>query len=160
MVSSLRSYFSLNVSNASTKCCWAVPPLLWRVFVCSSMMILVSWSRCAPCLAKVTSSRGNIHRSQGMCSAVARVAPNFRPLAEIALNSVPWSSSTPSEFMNRFPNVSLQLVMLLNATAPKYFLTDKLFPKCSALPILKRSDTSLHSLSCGMQKTVNFEWIK
>ena len=129
IVSSLRSYFSFNVSNASTKCCLA-PPLVCRARVCSSIIALVSRSRRAPCLANASSSNGNIQRSHGMCSAIASDAPNLSPLDTIALNSSPCSSITPSAFTNRFPNASL--VMLLNATAPKYFFTVKVFPLFSA----------------------------
>ena len=125
MVSSLRSYLSCKVSRASTKCCLA-PPLFSRAWVCSSMIARVSRSLLAPCLANASSSSGNIQRSHGMCSAMARDAPSFSPLATTALNSNPCSSITPSEFTNRFPNASL--VMLLNATAPKYFFTTKFFP--------------------------------
>ncbi|WVZ06962.1 hypothetical protein V8G54_020308 [Vigna mungo] len=129
MVSSLRSYLSCNVSRASTKCCLA-PPDFFRASVCSSMIALVSLSRRAPCLAKASSSRGNIHRSQGMCSAMARDAPSFNPFSTTPLNSTPCSSNTPSEFTNLFPNANL--VMLLNATSPKNFLTNIPFPKFSA----------------------------
>lgn len=129
MVSSLRSYLSFIVSNASTKCCLA-PPDFWRARVCSSMMARVRRSLRAPCLAKASSSNGNIQRSQGICSAMASEAPSFNPLATMVLNSKPCSSIMPSAFTNRFPNASL--VMLLNATAPKYFFTNKLFPAFSA----------------------------
>lgn len=135
MVSSLRSYWPCRVSKASTKCCLA-PPLSFLASVCSSMIALVRRSLRAPCLANASSSKGNIQRSQGMCSAIARDAPSFNPLATTALNSSPCSSITPSEFMNRFPNASL--VMLLNATAPKYFFTNKLFPWFSAKEIKKK----------------------
>ena len=128
MVSSLRSYLSCNVRRASTKCCLAPPDFL-RASVCSAMMALVSRSRRAPCLAKAPSSSGNIQRSQGMCSAMARDAPSFNPFSTMALNSTPCSSITPSEFTNLFPNANL--VMLLNATTPKCFLNNIPFPKFS-----------------------------
>ena len=141
IVSSLRSYFSCNVSNASTKCCFA-PPLLWRASVCSSMITRVSLSLRAPCLANASSSRGNIQRSHGMCSAMASDAPSLSPLATIPLNSLPCSSIMPSAFTNRLPNASL--VMLLNATAPKYFFTSTLFP--------------LFSTSFGVMETFRFSY--
>jgi hypothetical protein len=65
-----------------------------------------------------------------MCSAMVSDPPSLTPLETIALNSWPCSSIMPSEFMNRFPNASL--VMLLKATSPKYFFTNKLFPWFSA----------------------------
>lgn len=129
MVSSLRSYLSLRVSNASTKCSLD-PPLFSRARLCSSMMARVRLSRRAPCLANAASSSGNNHRSHGICSAIARDAPSFKPFATISLNSLPCSSITPSEFSNLLPNASL--VMLLNATAPMYFFTSRLFPEPSA----------------------------
>ena len=120
MVSSLRSYWSFNVSNASTKCCLASLDF-WRAKVCSSMIARVRRSLRVTCLANAFSSAGNIHRSQGMCSAIDSEAPSFRPLDDMALSSSPCSSITPSAFTKRFPNASR--VMLLNATAPKYFLS-------------------------------------
>lgn len=129
IVSSLRSYLSLSVSKASKKCCLA-PPLSWRARVCSSIISLVRLSLRAPCLENASSSSGNIQRSHGICSAMARDAPSFNPFATMALNSWPCLSITPSEFTNRFPNASR--VMLLNATAPRYFFTNMACPKLSA----------------------------
>lgn len=128
MVSSLKSYLSLRVSNASTKCCFA-PPLFWRARVCSSMINRVRRSLRAPCFANAASSRGKSQRSQGICSAMARDAPSFNPFPTISLNSLPCSSITPSAFTNRFPNASL--VILLNATVPRYFFTNKFLPMLS-----------------------------
>jgi hypothetical protein len=128
-VSSQRSYFSCKVNKASAKCCLA-SPLLFRAWECSSMIVLVSLSLISQCLKNASSCCGNIHRTHGMWSAMGSNPPSFTPFATIPLNSNPCSSITPSEFMNRFPNVSL--VMLLNATAPKYSLiTNNLLPQLS-----------------------------
>ncbi|KAF4395469.1 hypothetical protein G4B88_010933 [Cannabis sativa] len=124
-VSSLRSYLSFKVSKEATKCCLEESSLVWPARVCSSIIILVSLSLLAPCLANASSSIGNIQRTQSMCSAMFRDAPNLIPFPTIALNSFPCSSISPSEFINRFPNTSL--VMLLKATAPRKSLTGKLF---------------------------------
>jgi hypothetical protein len=140
-VSSLRSYLSCKVNKASTKCCLALP-LLFRAWVCSSMIVLVSLSLLSPCLANASSCRGNIHRSHGMWSAMGSDPPIFTPLATIPLNSNPSSSITPSEFMNRFPNVSL--VMLLNATAPKYSFTNNLLPQLSVRTYVEVKQLSIN----------------